>query len=101
MADDKIIKKLSEHDDRFRKVDERFDKIDERFDKIDERLDNFRQEFLHGQDQMMTILKRLDEERIFTLEWVKRIESKVETQKQELEKQKAEINKIKLELKIA
>ncbi len=31
----------------------------------------------NGQDQIMSILKRLDEERIFTLEWVKRIEAYV------------------------
>ncbi|MDP3900721.1 MAG: hypothetical protein Q8Q23_06660 [bacterium] len=38
-------------------------------------------------EDIVTIVKRLDQERIFTLEWVKRIE--------------ADVNKIKLVLKIA
>jgi len=52
MAEDKIIKKLLEHDDRF--------------EKIDEKIDDFRREVLTGQEEMVTILQRLDQERIFT-----------------------------------
>jgi hypothetical protein len=55
---------------------------------------------LDRQDQMITILKRLDEERVFTFEWIKRIEAKVKEQEEELKKQKEDIQKLKLELKV-
>lgn len=52
--EERIIKKLLEHDDRF--------------EQMDEKIDNFRQEYLEGQEQMITNLKCPDEERIFTTE---------------------------------
>ena len=117
MNEDKIFKKLVEHDERFDKADVRFEKIDYRFDKIDERLEKvinkliehdekfdnmvtkdefyqFKDEILTGQDKMMTILQRLDEERVFTNKWIGEIEEQVEESKNE-------INKIKLRLKVA
>jgi hypothetical protein len=65
MDEDKIIKKLIDHD--------------ARFDRIEERLDGFvtKTDFNNRSDQMMVILKRLDQERVFTSEWIKRIESEV------------------------
>jgi len=53
----------------------------------------FRREILDGQDKMMVILERLDQERVFTLEWVRRIDRQVESQA-------LEITKIKKILKI-
>lgn len=53
----------------------------------------FRDENLTRLDEMTTILRRLDEERLFTFEMVKRIET-------EVEKQRKEINQIKEVLKI-
>ncbi len=53
----------------------------------------FRDENLTSLDKMMTILRRLDEERLFTFEMVKRIEN-------EVEKQRKEIKEIKEVLKI-
>ena len=110
MNEDKIFKKLIEHDERLDKVDERFDKVEASLDKVikklvehDEKFDNmvtkdefaeFRDEMLNGQDKMMTILQRLDEERIFTNKWIGEIEEQVEESKNE-------INKIKLRLKVA
>lgn len=79
MADEQITQKLLEHDDRF--------------DKTDSKIDEFRGEFLQGQDEIMTILKRLDQERIFTAEWIKRIENDIEQQKEEIEAQKQKIQK--------
>ena len=35
-------------------------------------------------DEVVTILKRLDEKRIFTIEWVRRIETDVERMKKHL-----------------
>jgi len=53
----------------------------------------FKDENLTRLDKMMTILRRLDEERLFTFEMVKRIEG-------EVERQRKEINKIREILKV-
>lgn len=82
MEESKIVKKLLEHDQRF----------DQMVTK--DEFQNFRNEVLAAQDEMIGILRRLDQERIFTTEWVKRIES-------EVEKQKNEIARIKQTLKIS
>jgi hypothetical protein len=112
MNEDKIIAKLLEHDDKFDKVINRLEDHDVKFDKvitkllehddqfvqiikkIDDDVGGLRREMLDGQDQMMTILKRLDQERIFTVEWIKRMEKDIETHGDE-------IKRIKLQLKIA
>lgn len=52
MNEEKIIKKLFEHDDRF--------------EGLEKEIGDFKRETLDGQEQMITILKRLDQERIFT-----------------------------------
>jgi len=82
MEESKIVKKLLEHDQRF----------DQMVTKKE--FQNFRNEVLTAQDEMIGILRRLDQERIFTTEWVKRIEG-------EVEKQKNEIARIKQTLKIS
>jgi hypothetical protein len=66
MNEDKIIQKLIE-------IDERTQKIDENIEK------NMvtRSEFLTAHEEVVTFLKKLDQERIFTIEWVKRIEAEV------------------------
>ncbi len=74
MNEEKIIKKLFEHDDEFVAVNKK--------------IDDFRRETLNGQEQMITILKRLDQERIFTAEWIRRIETDVEVNKEEIIKMK-------------
>lgn len=53
MEESKIIKKLLEHD--------------EQFVSIREEISQLRREILQGQDEMMTILRRLDQERILQL----------------------------------
>jgi uncharacterized protein YjgD (DUF1641 family) len=52
----------------------------------------FRQEILTGQEKMMTILTRLDQERVFTIEWIKRIEKAVEKNKNEIERIKLKLS---------
>lgn len=68
MDEVKIVEKLLEHD--------------ERFEKIELKIDQNHQELVQGHDDIMVILRRLDQERIFTTEWIKRIDKRVE----ELEK---------------
>ncbi len=110
-------KTLSEHSKRFDEHDKRFDEHDKRFDKIetlllqhDERLDNIEErldktvtteQFTTAYEEMITILKRLDDERVFTVEWVKRLELRVDAHEKELTDQKDDLQKVKLRLKIA
>lgn len=82
MNEDKIIQKLLEHD-------ERFDRL-----LTKDVFNTFKDQYTSDRDEMMVILKRLDQERIFTIEWVKRIEKTVEEQQKE-------IDHIKQVLKIA
>lgn len=51
-------------------LDSRFGVIENRFDEAMRRIDT-------RFDEVVTFLKRLDQERIFTIEWVRRIESDV------------------------
>ena len=80
MLEDKIIAKLLEHDDKLANI------------VTAEEFQKFRGEVLHGQDLMVTILKRLDEERIFTHKWVKDIENKVEETRAEVQRLKFQLN---------
>jgi len=68
----------------------------ERLANIEHKLDAMltRDEYLAGYGQMMSILRRLDQERIFTAEWVRRIEAEVERHTKELAE-------VKQQLKIA
>jgi hypothetical protein len=93
MDEDKIIQKLQEHDKRFDEHDKRFDLVIGKLSEHDERLDNlvtkvefqdFKDKVLTGQDKMMNILERLDQERIFTTAWVGRIEKEVEEHTREI-----------------
>lgn len=80
MNEEKIIQKLNEHDGRF--------------DELAVDLKDFKNQVFAAQDEMLTILRRVDEERIFTAAWLNRIE-------QEVEGHKKEIGRIKEHLKIS
>jgi uncharacterized protein YjgD (DUF1641 family) len=59
MNEDKVLQKLIEHD-------ERLDRIEENMaTKADTR------SITGTMDEMMVILKRLDQERVFTVEWIR------------------------------
>ena len=81
-TEDKIIQKLLEIDEKMA-TKSRVDDLDKKVEGI-----------MDGMDKQMVILKRLDQERIFTQEWIRRIEDEVKTHSQEL-------SRIKLQLKIA
>jgi hypothetical protein len=63
MQEDKIIKKLLEHDEQFKKIDRRFSDLES----------NLENKFNARFDQIMVILQRIDQERIFTQAAIKRI----------------------------
>lgn len=72
MNEEKILDKLIEHGERLEKIEDRLETMptkDELFSKL---------------DSMVTILQRLDQERVFTTEWIRRIETDVEKIKREL-----------------
>jgi hypothetical protein len=105
----KVERPLSRKIDRVEKtLDAKIDKVEKRLDeKIDrvilqviknseainkmvtrDEFNEFRNEVLSGQDKMMTILIRLDQERIFTNEWIRRIEAQGEQNKRDIERLK-------------
>lgn len=78
MNEDKVIEKLLDHD--------------KKFNHLEKKISDFKQETLKNQEEMITILKRLDQERIFTTRWIKRIEKEVEEHEQEITKLKQSLN---------
>lgn len=89
---ERIDKKLLEHDERFESVDKKllehdgqFETItkkllehDEQFVQVRSEMGQFRNEANQRFDEIMVVLNRLDQERIFTTEWIKRIDKRVE-----------------------
>lgn len=117
MSEDKIIAKLSEHDKILEKIDKRFEQVDKRlekhdvyFDKIfaklvehDQRfeematkveLNALRYEIMHSQDQMMVILNRLDQERFFSFDRLKQVESRVDIHDVDIKNIKLHLNQV-------
>ncbi|KKU94162.1 MAG: hypothetical protein UY26_C0003G0313 [Candidatus Jorgensenbacteria bacterium GW2011_GWA1_48_13] len=63
MNEDRVIQKLNEHD--------------RRFDKLESEIGDFKHQVLATQDEILTIIRRLDEERVFTTRWIERIEEEI------------------------
>lgn len=103
MNEDKIITKLIEHDDSLGKIVTKLIEHDDRLERMETKMDGFltKEEYMNGQDKIMAILLRLDEERIFTMEWVKKIEREVEEQKIKTDEHEEVLNRIKTRLQIA
>jgi septation ring formation regulator EzrA len=82
-----VDKRFDEVDKRFAAVDKRFDEVDKRFDVVNERFD----ELLRGQDEMIGILTRVDDERVATTAWIRRVEGDVERNTGEIKKIKTKL----------
>ena len=80
MNEDKIIEKLLEHDQKFEILEK---KMDDGFSRVNDVL-----------EQIVTIVKKIEEDHIFALEWLKRLQDQVE-------RQETKIIKIKQQLKMA
>ncbi len=65
-----------EFDLAMRRIDERFDTMERRVDSLDTVFVT-KDEFNTKLDEVMVILRRLDQERIFTLVWIRRIDADV------------------------
>lgn len=72
----RIIKKLLKHD-------ERLDRIEENMATKEDT-----NRITNGIDEILVIVKRLDQERIFTQEWIKRIEKEVKNNTKDIVKLK-------------
>ncbi len=59
------------------------------------------EKIVRAQNEMLVILKRLDQERVFTNEAIKKMQQEIEEQKQKIGRHDELLQKIKLELKIA
>ena len=110
---DNQFEKIDQHfekiDQRFEKIDQRLDGHDKRFERIegvlenhtikllehDEQFSKIREEMAEGfrkvtntLEGIVTIVQRLDQERIFTVQWVRRIEDEVRQNSMEIIKMK-------------
>ncbi|MBI5230165.1 MAG: hypothetical protein HY981_02620 [Candidatus Magasanikbacteria bacterium] len=68
---DRLIKKLLDHDEKFAQT------------ATSKEVQALRNDMARGFDQIMLILKRLDEERVFTATWIERVEKEVKRLAQE------------------
>jgi hypothetical protein len=73
MTNDAIMQKLREHDTRFDRLEQTMATKGEMG------------QILTALDNMMIILQRLDHERVFTHEWIKRVEGQLERQQQDID----------------
>jgi predicted RND superfamily exporter protein len=88
MNEDKIINKLLEHDEKLARM------------VIKEELQTFRDEVSSSNDEMLTILKRLDEERHFTAAWIQRVEEELKIAKKVVGRHEIELSAVKKRLAI-
>ena len=105
MNEDKIIEKLNNHGVKLGRITDKLLGHDDKFEKLEEKISSevggLREEFLKGQDQMMKILTRLDDERVFTIEAIRRMQDELDQQKKQINEHDILLSKIKLELKVA
>ena len=80
MDEDKVINKLIEHDEKLQHIGSDMATKDDMRNVLD------------TLDDIATIAKRIDQERIFTTEWVRRIQDEVEQHQTEITKLKEALN---------
>lgn len=82
MNEDKIIKHLIQ-------LENKIDNVDR---KIDREIGSLRDDINNKLDEVLVIIKRVDEERIFTQRWVQRLEDDVKRQDKEIKQLKKVLN---------
>ena len=87
--EEKILEKLNQHDKQFDRVITKLVEHDGEFEKIKDTMTSkdVVSEILRGQDKMIQILLRVDQERVFTNEKIRQLD--------------ADVKQIKLQLQIA
>jgi hypothetical protein len=89
MDEEKVINKLMEQDDRLETIEGKIDRV------------LTSDQYADGQDKVMKILTRLDEERVYTSEIIRRIQDEIDSQKKVTAEHERLLQKVKLELHIA
>lgn len=93
MNEDKIITKLAEHDEQFTKVIVKLIEHDERFERIEGSM--FTKEdgrkMMDILEGIATICKRIQEDHLFAIEWIKRLQTQVDHQESEIQKIKSRL----------
>jgi len=89
MIEDKIIEKLIELEEAVKQSSSKAE------------IAQFRAEQTMFNDQLLTIVKRIDEERYATIAWIRRVEEEAKEQKKITQSHEGQIQKIKQELKLA
>lgn len=118
-----VDRRFDEVDKRFEAVDRRFDEVDKHFEAVDKKLadhdDKFdilvgklldhdqefvlvrreiaelRHDMMSGQDEMLTILRRLDTESASTISGVRRVENRCDQNTRDITRHESEISDIK------
>lgn len=94
MAEDKIIEKLLEHDQKFDVIQFEIKEMNQKLQTLTEKSDdNFRRSY-EILEELVTMVKKIQEDHVFALEWLKRLQD-------QLERQEQEIIRIKQQLKMA
>ncbi len=83
MNEDKIIEKLLEHDEKFEQMATKTDLL-----ASEHRV-------MGVLDEIMVIIKRLDEERYFTAEWIRRVEEDLKQTRHTVELHAIELKAVK------
>lgn len=112
MPEDKVMKKLGEHDKLFKKIDKRFEDVEKRFEendltharivakllehddefeKVHGEIREFRDEIMTKMDQVLGVVNRTDQERYAMIAKTDRIEEKVETHDKDIKKMKKQL----------
>lgn len=58
-------------------------------------------ELLTAIENLTTIVQKIRDDQVFTIEWIKRLQNQVDEQQKTIDKQAEEIRQIKLHLKLA
>ena len=95
MSEDRFIEKLMMFEDH---IIERV--RNEVLFSLESKFDRFTEKYNQDRDYTFGLLKRLDEDRIFTYRWFERIEDELSDQKNQIAFHEKEIEKIKKDLNI-
>jgi len=99
---DVLVRKLREHDKRFADHDGKFDILlrktlehDHEFVLVRKEIGELRQDMMRGQDEMLTILRRLDTESASTINRIKRVEAQCDQNTKDIAQHTSDISGIK------
>lgn len=94
MEENKILQKLEQHDQKFDRIITKLIEHDEKLNNIvtKDEFQELKEESFQKSDEIISIVKKLDEERIFTIGRIDRIENEVGTHGTEINKIKVQLN---------